>query len=79
MKPQSSLSHEKSTPFAFRVSEEDYEKIAMLIDISGYVRQGYDAFFVTILQIISTTFCKQCYWQKFIKVSSTLFRCDSTF
>ena len=41
MKPQSSLSHEKSKTFAFRVSEEDYEKIAMLIDISGYARQDY--------------------------------------
>lgn len=41
MKPKSSISHENSKTLAFRVSEEDYEKITMLIDISGYARQDY--------------------------------------
>jgi len=41
MKPQSSLSHEESKTFAFRVSTEDYEAINLMIEASGYVKQDY--------------------------------------
>jgi len=41
MKPQSSLSHEDSKTLAFRVSQEDYETISLMIEASGYVKQDY--------------------------------------
>ena len=41
MRPNQSLSHEQSKTVAFRVSVEDYNKIHMLVEISGMVKQDY--------------------------------------
>jgi nitrogen-specific signal transduction histidine kinase len=41
MKPTQSLTHKESKTIAFRVSAEDYDKIQLLIDISGMVKQDY--------------------------------------
>ena len=41
MKPTQSLTHKESKTIAFRVSAEDYNKIQLLIDISGMVKQDY--------------------------------------
>ena len=41
MRPAQSLTHKESKTIAFRVSAEDYDKIQMLIDISGMVKQDY--------------------------------------
>lgn len=41
MRPNQSLSHEQSKTIAFRVSVEDYNKIHMLVEISGMVKQDY--------------------------------------
>jgi len=41
MKPIQSLTHKESKTIAFRVSPEDYDRIQMLIDVSGMVKQDY--------------------------------------
>lgn len=41
MRPTQSLTHKESKTIAFRVSGEDYDKIQLLIDISGMVKQDY--------------------------------------
>ena len=41
MKATQSLTHKESKTIAFRVSAEDYDKIQMLIDVSGMVKQDY--------------------------------------
>ena len=41
MKPTQSLTHKESKTISFRVSAEDYDKIQLLIDISGMVKQDY--------------------------------------
>ena len=41
MKPTHSLTHKESKTIAFRVSAEDYDKIQLLTDISGMVKQDY--------------------------------------
>lgn len=41
MRPTQSLTHKESKTIAFRVSGEVYDKIQLLIDISGMVKQDY--------------------------------------